>query len=162
AHRRVMRLHYLRGDRAAAQAAYHRCADVLRRELGARPSAETEALLQQIETAAPPQAARAPLPVTVLRPPRLVGRESESGALAAAWREGQLVLVIGEAGMGKSRLLAEFIDPTTVSAAARPGDTAVPFAAAARLLRAVIAQHPAAAPPAIRGQLAALLPEYAE
>ncbi len=162
AHRRVMRLHYLRGDQAAARAAYQRCADVLRRELGTRPAQETEALLRQIETSAAPQAARAPLPVTVLRPPRLVGRESETQAIAAAWRETLPVLVLGEAGLGKSRLLAEFNDEATVSAAARPGDAAVPFAVAARLLRAVIARVPSAAAPASRAQLAALLPEYAE
>ena len=33
AHRRLMRLHYLRGDRAAALAAFERCREVLRREL---------------------------------------------------------------------------------------------------------------------------------
>jgi DNA-binding SARP family transcriptional activator len=162
AHRRLMKLHYLRGDAAAARSAYQRCVDLLKRELGARPSAETDALLRQIESSAPPAPARAPLPVTVLRPPRLVGRENESAAIASAWAETQPVLVVGEAGMGKSRLLAEFADAGTASAAARPGDANVPFAAAARLLRAVIAQAPAAVRPASRAQLAALLPEYAE
>ena len=40
AHRRVMRLHYLRGDRAAALAAFERCEQLLKEELGARPSAD--------------------------------------------------------------------------------------------------------------------------
>jgi DNA-binding SARP family transcriptional activator len=35
AHRRLMRLHYLRGDAAAARATYQRCVEVLRREHGA-------------------------------------------------------------------------------------------------------------------------------
>ena len=162
AHRRVMRLHYLRGDTAAARAASQRCTDVLKRELGAAPSPETQALLRQLESSAPPAPARLPLPVTVLRPPRLVGRENERAAIAAAWREGQPALVVGDAGMGKSRLLAEFSGPTSAMAAARPGDSAVPFAAAARLLRAVIAHSPDALAPARRAQLAGLLPEYAE
>ena len=162
AHRRVMRLHYLRGDAAAARAAYQRCVEVLRRELGAKPSQETEALLRQTESTTPRVQARAPLPITVLRPPRLVGRENESAAIAEAWRDGQPVIVIGEAGMGKSRLLAEFTDAETASAAARPGDTTVPFAAAARLLRAVIAHSPGAVSAESRAQLAGILPEYVE
>ena len=72
------------------------------------------------------------------------------------------MLVIGEAGMGKSRLLAEFTDASTASAAARPGDASVPFAAAARLLRAVIACSPDAVTAASRARLGGLLPEYAE
>ncbi|HTT11419.1 MAG TPA: AAA family ATPase [Burkholderiaceae bacterium] len=161
AHRRVMRLHYLRGDAAAARAVYQRCADVLLRELNAKPSRETEELLRQLDASASRVPTRVPLPITVLRPPRLVGREDEAAALAAAWHEGQPVLVIGEAGMGKSRLLAEFTDGSTASASARPGDASVPFAAAARLLRAVIGHAPEVAP-ASRARLAALLPEYAE
>ena len=49
AHRRVMRLHYLRGDRAAALLAFDRCEQVLKNEVGARPSADTLALLATIE-----------------------------------------------------------------------------------------------------------------
>ena len=40
AHRRVMRLHYLRGDRAAALAAFERCSSLLKRELKAQPGRE--------------------------------------------------------------------------------------------------------------------------
>jgi DNA-binding SARP family transcriptional activator len=162
AHRRVMRLHYLRGDAAAARAAFQRCADVLARELGAAPSQETRALLRQVESTAAPAAVRAPLPVTVLRPPRLVGREAERAAVATAWQDGQAVMLVGEAGLGKSRLLAEFADPATVSAAARPGDATVPFALATRLLRAVIAHVPAALAPGSGAELALLLPELAD
>ena len=41
AHRRVMRLHYLAGDRAAALLAFDHCERVLKDEVGASPSAET-------------------------------------------------------------------------------------------------------------------------
>ena len=45
-----------------------------------------------------------------VHPPRLVGREVETGELAAALaRPGALVLVEGEAGIGKSRLVREFL-----------------------------------------------------
>ena len=49
AHRRVMRLHYLRGDRSAALAAFDRCERVLKDELSARPAAETLELLRMVE-----------------------------------------------------------------------------------------------------------------
>lgn len=48
AHRRVMRLLYLSGDRPAALRAYERCQTVLKRELGVAPLAETQALAAQI------------------------------------------------------------------------------------------------------------------
>ncbi|MFI4930541.1 MAG: BTAD domain-containing putative transcriptional regulator, partial [Burkholderiales bacterium] len=41
AHRRVMRLHYLAGDRAAALLAFDHCEQVLKHEVGAKPSAQT-------------------------------------------------------------------------------------------------------------------------
>ena len=61
AHRRLMRLHYLRGDRAAALATLERCCELLRRELGAEPGRETQELAALIECSgmlAPRQARR--------------------------------------------------------------------------------------------------------
>jgi DNA-binding SARP family transcriptional activator len=85
AHRRLMRLHYLRGDRAAALVAYERLRELLKRELGTVPRRESRELAQLVEASgALPQAAPAARPVTVLRPPRLVGRDAEWRALEAA------------------------------------------------------------------------------
>jgi hypothetical protein len=56
---------------------------------------------------APDTLAAPPLPATLLRPPRLVGRDVERNAIDRAWSEGRAVLLRGEAGLGKSRLLAE-------------------------------------------------------
>jgi DNA-binding SARP family transcriptional activator len=47
-HRRLMRLHYLNGDRAAALRQFEQCAITLEEELGARPSKGTMALYKQI------------------------------------------------------------------------------------------------------------------
>lgn len=49
AHRQVMRLCYLLGDRARALAAYHRCQEILRRELGLSPFPATVALARAID-----------------------------------------------------------------------------------------------------------------
>lgn len=164
AHRRVIRLHYLAGDRAAALLAFDRCAAVLKDEVGAPPSAETMALLATVSAAAPAAAlpAHAALPASVLRPPRLVGRARELAALDAAWRAGHVAGLVGEAGLGKSRLLGEFAAARAdlVLATGRPGDAGVPFATLARLLRAVVADGAVALPALTRGEIARVLPEF--
>src|SRR4029078_1804917 len=75
AQRRLMRLHYLRGDRAAGITTFERFEQRLKDELGTRPSAETIELLSTIErggTSLPTR--RAVAPASLLRPPRLIGR----------------------------------------------------------------------------------------
>jgi len=47
-HRRLMRMHYLGGDRTAALRQYQRCLAALGEELGIRPSARTEALYARV------------------------------------------------------------------------------------------------------------------
>ena len=138
AHRRLMRLHYLRGDRAAALAAYRRCAEWMQRELGAAPGAETRALASLLEGDAAPAlpATAAPPALTLLRPPRMVGRDSALQRLAQAWHADRVVLVSGEPGIGKSRLLAEHAASRSWPVIAlRPGDADTPYGAAARLVR---------------------------
>jgi len=166
AHQRVMRLHYLLGDRAAALAAFDACEQMLKHELATRPSANTLALLATVERAdaAPLRGALRALPAAVQRPPAMVGREQELQQLAQAWPRGQVAVVIGEAGLGKSRLLAEFMArrPGVVRAAARPGDAGMPFATLVRLLRAVGERGAAGAVDAdTRHQLARVMPELA-
>jgi DNA-binding SARP family transcriptional activator len=48
-HRRLMRLHYLAGDRTAALRQYEHCVHALAEELGVAPASRTVALYQQIE-----------------------------------------------------------------------------------------------------------------
>lgn len=165
AHQRLIRLHYLAGDRAAALEAFDELEQVLKHEIGAAPSPQTLALLETVERAeSAPAATRRELPVAVLRPPRMVGRESELAALAQAWNGARVATVVGEAGMGKSRMLAEFSATYDgiVVAQARPGDAGVPFASLARVLREIGRRH---APPPLpddeRLQLARVLPELA-
>ncbi len=141
AHRLAMRLHYRRGDRAAALAAYDRCRSALQRELGAEPDAETVALAQLIlrADALPGMASKTRRPAAILRPPRLIGRDTEWRALERGWEAGLPVLISGDAGVGKSRLLGDFAQARSVPmVGGRPGDARVPYAVLARLLRVVL------------------------
>lgn len=165
AQRRLMRLHYLRGDRAAAIAAFEQFERLLKDELGARPDPETIELLRTIEHAQPvAPIRRAVVPASLRRPPRLIGREAQLAALAHAWVADRVFLLLGEAGLGKTRLLQELatMQAAAVLVQARPGDCGVPFALLARLLRAV---QEAARGPALpddeltRRELARVLPE---
>ena len=146
AHRRVMRLHYLAGDRASALLAFDRCEQVLKDEVGAVPAAETLALLASIEAQRPdrPLPLRV-LPVNLLRPPQLIGRDRERSELAAAWTHGQAFLALGDAGIGKTRLLASLAAqwPGALLLQARPGDFGVPLVLVARLVDALCDREPA-------------------
>jgi DNA-binding SARP family transcriptional activator len=111
-YRRLMQFQADSGDRAAALTTFHRCASILERELGVPPDPATTSLYQSLlrvdarptsRPAAARQTGRIPL----------VGRDAELATLSNRWKqaaagEGGLHLVVGEAGIGKSRLLAEF------------------------------------------------------
>lgn len=105
-HRRLIALHVAVGDRSAAIRQYERCALVLEKELGVSPLPETRAALQ----AAPAEPAAAPTAVQGFPPVPLVGRQAELDRLESACSNpsGGLILISGEPGIGKSRLIAEF------------------------------------------------------
>src|SRR6185436_15417781 len=124
--------------------------------------AETIELLATIERggAALP-ARRSMAPASLLRPPRLIGRDRELQALERAWANGRAFLLVGEAGIGKSRLLQEFAAGRAgiVVVQARPGDAGIAYALLARLLRAVRAAHPFELGAERSAELALVLPE---
>jgi DNA-binding SARP family transcriptional activator len=168
AHRMVMRLHYRRGDRSAALAAFARCRQLLKQELAAEPSAETRELAQLIDRSGElPGTSMRPVPAVIARPPLLVGRDRDWRTLESTWGAGRAALLSGDAGMGKSRLLGDFARAHGIPlAGARPGDERVPYALLTRMLRAAFqAPVPEAResgsllPPATRLELARLLPE---
>ncbi len=164
AHRRVMRLHYLNGDRGAALRAYQRCRTVLMRELGVAPLSETSALASSIEAGQPLEPVktqRLELPLSIQRPPQLVGREPEWAALEDAWAAGLGIAVSGEAGVGKSRLTLEFVASKGRYALVqgRPGDAGVPYSTLSRNLRQTLADHPELElAPWVRLELSRLIP----
>jgi DNA-binding SARP family transcriptional activator/tetratricopeptide (TPR) repeat protein len=173
AHRRVIRLHYLAGDRPAALLAFDHCEQVLKHEVGVPPSPDTLALLATIQlydAVADGRGLRRPagtVPAAVLRPPHRVGREAAWATLRQACDARGTVLLRGEAGMGKSRLLGDLAvaggaSPHMLLVTARPGDAGVPYAVAARWLRTLVDACGLVPEPAQRPLLARLLPEWGD
>ena len=84
-----------------------------------------------------------------MRPPRLVGRAARARrARRMPGPARRAFVLLGEAGIGKSRLLQDFASPAArvvVGSGARPGDAGIAYALLARLLRAVLAAHAVAA-----------------
>jgi DNA-binding SARP family transcriptional activator/predicted ATPase len=113
-YRRLMRLHMLNNDRASALRVYHTCAATLQRELGIEPDQATHAAYEQLLH---PEAAPAPAsaePPAFVFTPTLIGRHREWEMLHQTWQRAiggrpHLILVSGEAGIGKSRLAEEFL-----------------------------------------------------
>jgi DNA-binding SARP family transcriptional activator/tetratricopeptide (TPR) repeat protein len=180
-HRALMRLHAEHGRRAAALRQYQVCVDALRRELGTEPEPETtELYLEILRAAAPAGAAAGAGPDEPRRPAGeipLIGRDAELVALRHALDEacqgrGRLVVISGEAGIGKTRLLAEL----RAEAAARnmrvllghchQTEQVLPFRPIIECLRAggLAADSALLAElsPATRTDLARLLPELAD
>lgn len=108
---RLMQLYALQGDRATALRVYHNCATLLVRELGVEPGPVTQGIYERLLNLEETQPALAPLRTTA----PLVGRETAWTTLQAAWQhagQGQprLLLLTGEAGIGKTRLAEELLD----------------------------------------------------
>jgi DNA-binding SARP family transcriptional activator/tetratricopeptide (TPR) repeat protein len=121
--RALIALRYEAGDRAGALTEYERFRAGVAAEMGVEPMPETvcvyERVLAQAETspasAAPGADRSGATEGSARRAPGLpfVSRAREYGALTAAWTaasngDGRSLLVAGEAGIGKTRLIAEF------------------------------------------------------
>jgi predicted ATPase/DNA-binding SARP family transcriptional activator len=129
AHRMLMTLYAWSDQRAAALRQYRECVRILDQELGVAPLEETTLLYRAIqENDLPPQptlsehgpevrqeAEAVPAQTTVPRSPDnpLVGRDPEWEALLGAYASigegGRVIVIEGEAGIGKTRLAEEFV-----------------------------------------------------
>ena len=161
-HRLLIRLCQASGDRARAVRAYHVCATTLERELGVDPSPETRAVYESLVVAA--------LADRIPGTPPLVGRAAERARLAAAWRAAasghpRLVLVTGEAGVGKTRLVDELrarAAAVTAEARAYPAEGPLAYGVVTAWLRsAPVAARLSRLGRADLTELARLLPELA-
>jgi DNA-binding SARP family transcriptional activator len=123
AYRRLMRVYLALGDATAAWQVYATCRARLAAELQVKPSADTVALAEHIRASAATRSAilsARPSTSTVVSTPSselvapLVGRAAAFSQLVVRYQQArqgqpQAVLVVGEAGIGKTRLADEFV-----------------------------------------------------
>jgi len=165
------------GDTAGALQSYERYRHLLDHELGASPSPQTQALHTAIlrgdfglrgardrvdenqrERLRTTEARSAIVPPYAARPPRsvatpIVGRQEEL-TLLRRWladldqRNGGIVTIVGEAGIGKTRLLTETLHIAadrgmlTLELRATPLDQGLPFAVVSEMLRLLLRNAP--------------------
>lgn len=131
AHRRLMELHAAAGDLSAAYRQYQECKQLLERELGVPPAAETTTLYEAIragnvakisfphQTETPPPTSQSPIPA---QHTPFVGRAHELRELAALLAGGQrLITLTGPGGIGKTRLALQAAHSEAAAARWRDG-----------------------------------------
>jgi DNA-binding SARP family transcriptional activator/DNA polymerase III delta prime subunit len=129
AFRAMIRAKHELGDIAGVAATYRRCVAMLDEELGVAPSQETKALFQKLSGDAPLHGQESPVPeaqevelsgvsahrssmfqlLNRLTGSRLIGRDYELAELQRFWKQardgrGHLLVIAGEAGIGKTQL----------------------------------------------------------
>ena len=172
----ALRCRSLAGDRSGALALFDRFSSRVAEESGVELSGETRSLVERVRRERAPRAEVAHADsITAARPP-LEGRGEELQRLLAAaagsarTRRAALLVLEGDAGMGKSRLLDELLtrlrlDGVPVAAArAVEADRAEPWSAVLALARGGLIEAPGVggAPAAALAAFAAVLPEWAE
>jgi DNA-binding SARP family transcriptional activator len=167
---------YLAGNRGAALARFAEYRALLLRETGVEPSRGLMTLVRRVESDSTPVPAAHPVTDEwYARAPafsaNLIGRSREWKTLEHCWRDvtkgqGRIVLLEGEAGVGKSRLADEFVRHAVAQGAIAlrgrgyDATAVIPFAPVVEALRgALAAPGLAGAAPEWLAEAARLLPE---
>jgi DNA-binding SARP family transcriptional activator/tetratricopeptide (TPR) repeat protein len=144
ARRALMRSWLDRGNRHAALREFSQLRDLLARELGVRPSPETIAVWEEVKEA---------IPALTVAPARLTGRDNELALALKSWDSaraghGGVVLVSGEAGIGKTRFCDELLqvaradEAVTITAVARTEEASSPFGVMLKALETSLIDRP--------------------
>jgi DNA-binding SARP family transcriptional activator len=181
-HRALMQLYAGQGRRAAALRQYQVCVDVLQRELGIEPESATREVYRDLLPVAPGPAPR-PAPGARRRVRMASGRSAVDAPLIGRdyelirvrsilqdlrKRRGHVLFVLGEAGLGKTRLVGELtaaaVEGGSRVLAGRAYETTqvLAFGPWVDALRAAAASDPGVIErlePPWRAELARLLPE---
>ncbi len=161
-HRQLMHTHTACGDRAAALAAYEACKETLLDNLGATPDDRTRSLHLRIlrsQHRDHPTGEAAPSPAPV-DSAALIERDAQLERLEAAFSRGLSMVLHGEAGVGKTRLLKHFSQSKSVlDIKLRAGAGQDPFSALAQALLAAQQTHMLALEPIHRMELARVAPQ---
>lgn len=176
AHRRLMVLYAWSGDRPAAVHQYRECLRILEEELGVPPVEETTSLYEAILVGEVPDR---PAPLRPKRPtPKvpepfpLVGREEELARMLETYgaARGGILLLEGEAGVGKTRLAHEFLalvgarGGAILTGRCYEGERGLAYGPISAALRQALVERPEAVeqvPEPWAGEMARLLPELA-
>jgi predicted ATPase len=186
-HRTLMRLYADSGRRSAALRQYEECVEILSRELGSEPEAKTRELYRSLvpdrirptSIAPPTDRHRRSTPhtdnlqhtFTSIAQAPLVGRTVDIEWLDAVREsalkgQSQQLLIIGEAGIGKSRLVEELAVRTrrhrgdVLLGRGREGESVLPFAPWVEALRPILSEDLVESLPlAIRRDLGRLFSE---
>ncbi|MGH8931141.1 MAG: ATP-binding protein [Egibacteraceae bacterium] len=183
AHRGLIRLYAWSGDRVAAIRQYRECVRVLTQELGVGPLEETTALYESVNagTLCSPQPSLptpslSPDPIPSRGTAPLVGRDAELRLVvarhSAVVADGQLVVLEGEAGIGKTRLAEELLaharaeGAATFAARCHEGEEQLAYGLVTEALRAAITTEPTGwvqkVPPDAVAEAARLVPDLAQ
>ncbi len=195
AHRLLMSIYAWAGQRSAALQQYRSCVQVLDEELGVAPLEATTDLYEALRakqlptlpelanshkptatvvapiTATAPKPSPSPLPERSQAP--FVGRDAELNSLLDAWHQhaeaGSVMIVAGEAGIGKTRLAQEFLHLAraegagTLVARCFEGESHLAYGPLAMALRGALPQGGAGWPTRLEtpwtAEIARLLPE---
>ncbi|HEX9728537.1 MAG TPA: AAA family ATPase [Gemmatimonadales bacterium] len=177
--RLALRAHTLGGDQAGALRAFASFHEALQEIPGAMPSSESQALVARIRAgkipAAPANAAPEEAGGATRRAP-FAGRERELAEVLDAWRRAAagggagLIVIEGDPGLGKTRLMEETVARAHLDGAAVSVVRAVladandPWAAVLGLARGGLLEAPglAGAPVGALAAFATRLPEWAD
>jgi DNA-binding SARP family transcriptional activator len=195
AHRLLMCIYSWAGQRSSALQQYRGCVQVLDEELGVAPLEATTDLYEALRAkqqpplpelvdvhkptapvatptaATAPRSAPSPLPERSRVP--FVGRDAELARLLGAWRQnaaaGSVMIVAGEAGIGKTRLAQEFLSQARAEGAGTlvvrcfEGESHLAYGPLAMALRSALPQGGAGWPARLEApwaaEIARLLPE---